>query len=129
MDREEEVFVDAVEEVTPRRSGRKRRSTAGSVSTPAVSKKARASKAMPTERSPKKSAQAAGTGTGTGTGTDPQGRPPGTEAAAEQAAKPPDQFMDQMQAMLKGMEGRLSQATANLPVSYTHLTLPTTPYV
>ena len=115
MDREEEVFVDAVEEVTPRRSGRKRRSTAGSVSTPAVSKKARASKAMPTERSPKKSAQTAGTGTG----TDPQGRPPGTEAAAEQAAKPPDQFMDQMQAMLKGMEGRLSQATANLQSTVT----------
>ena len=117
MDREDEVFLDAVEEVTPRRSGRKRRSTAGSVSTPAVNKRARASKVMPTERSPKKATQA--TESGTGTGTDPQGRPQGTEGTAEQAAKPPDQFMDQMQAMLKGMEGRLSQATANLQTTVT----------
>ena len=52
MEREEEVFLEAEEEVTPRRSGRKRRSTAGS--TPlATTKKPRSTK-MPTERSPKK---------------------------------------------------------------------------
>ena len=52
MEREDEVFLDAEEEFTPRRSGRKRRSTAGnSPAAAAVTKKPRAGK-MPTERSP-----------------------------------------------------------------------------
>ena len=48
---EDEVFVDAEEEVIPRKTGRKRRSTAGSVSV--VGKKSRQTGRMPLERSPK----------------------------------------------------------------------------
>ena len=47
MEREEEIFVDAVEEVTPRRSNRKRRSTAGSsLSTSSKKSRSVAGKAM-----------------------------------------------------------------------------------
>lgn len=67
MEKEEEVFVDAKEEVTPRRSGRKKRSTAGSASA-ASCKKSRptTSWAMPTKRSPGTAPNGAATKKGVG---------------------------------------------------------------
>ena len=53
MEKEDEVFLDAEEDFAPRRSGRKRRSTAGS--TPSFNKKAK----MPTRHSPRTENQAA----------------------------------------------------------------------
>ena len=117
---EEEVFLDAEEEITPRRSNRKRRSTAGNGSA-TCTKKSRPAKTMPTERSPKKEA--------------PQPAPPGGEN---------DEFWKKMGGMFGGLESRLTKETAavreelgkaigdlgaRVAVSYTHLTLPTTPYV
>ena len=49
--KEDDVFVDAEEDFTPRRSNRKRRSTAGNSSQAGSSKKLKAG-TMPTERSP-----------------------------------------------------------------------------
>ena len=91
MEREEEVFVDAEEEVTPRRSGRKRRSTAGSA-LPASSKKSRAAttKTMPTERSPKKAAD---------------GRPKQPPDASDD----PDGYWKRMGSMLNGLESRMKR--------------------
>ena len=57
MDREEEVFIDAEEEITPRRTGRKRRSTAGSSVPPGAGKKPKTK--MPLGHSPKKGAAGA----------------------------------------------------------------------
>ena len=51
---EEEVFVDAEEEITPRRSGWKRRSTAGNSPVTNLTKRSRQAKKMPLERSPGK---------------------------------------------------------------------------
>ena len=56
---EEEVFVDAEEDFTPRRSGRKRRSTAGSSPVTNLTKRSRQAKKMPVERSPGKESREA----------------------------------------------------------------------
>ena len=165
MEKEEEVFLDAEEEVTPRCSGRKRRSTAGSA-TPAVGKKPKTK--MTTRHSPKGDQPGAGV-------TAPQGR-----QVNPKVGMPMDQeaFWAKMGGMLGGLETRMKLETdqvkeqlgvavntlgdlgtrvekaekrldglaeeVNLlvdrrlaslppgnsaPVSYTHLTLPTTPYV
>ena len=89
---EEEVFVDAEEEVTPRRTGRKRRSTAGSVSASVVGKKSRQAGKMPLERSPKVSSP----------------KPPvpkGTDL---------DAFWGKMGGMLGGLESRLKLETEDV---------------
>ena len=84
---EEEVFVDAEEEVTPRRTGRKRRSTAGSVS--AVGKRSRQTGRMPLERSPKVASP----------------KPPAPQGADQ------DAFWGKMGGMLGGLESRLKHET------------------
>ena len=97
MERDDEVFMDAEEDFTPRRSGRKRRSTAGSVSV-ASSKKSRpaTSTAMPTARSP-----------GTAAGQKNNGRPgPPPGASAD-----PDAFWAKMGGMLGGLEMRMKLET------------------
>ena len=104
MEREDEVFVDAEEEVNHRRSGRKRRSTAGSV-TPAAGKKPK--NKMTTRHSPK---------------TDP---PPGPRraAAAASPAQPAgagsatglDQDQDALWAkMFGGLESRMKAETDHM---------------
>ena len=60
---------------------------------------------MPTERSPEKG--------------PPRGAADQTRPRSDKPPAQTDQFMTQMQAMLAGMEGRLSQATANLQTSVT----------
>ena len=93
MDKDE-VFLDAQEEVTPRRTTRKRRSTAGSTTS---CKKPRPGKKMPVERSP-----------GGRRGNDcpplPQGAPAPQDAD-------PDAFWAKMGGMLGGMEARMKKET------------------
>ena len=105
---ENEVFVDAEEEVTPRRSGRKRRSTAGSSST---IKKLKAG-SMPTQRSPKRgpnmeapAAQMAG--------VNPAAQPD----AGQQSGNLVEQMQAMMGTMLGGMEGRLNKASTEIRTS------------
>ena len=105
MEREDEVFVDAEEEITPRRSGRKRRSTAGSV--PAASKKSRSApiRTMPTERSP------GGSATGQSqrkAQPDTRHRPP------PEADTDPDAFWNRMSGLLGGLESRMKHETDQL---------------
>ena len=100
MDEEEEVFVDAEEEeVTPRRSARKRRSTAGSCST-AGTKKQRTLRKMPVGRSPSKDQAASPAGD--------KPHPPPT------ATTDPEAFWRKLGGMLGGMEARLKQETATV---------------
>ena len=108
-EKNDEVFVDAEEEITPRRTGRKRRSTAGA---PAVPKKSRSGKNMALGRSPDRAQPRADATSAT------PAAPPAAAAAAA-AAVPPDQIVVQMQALLSGMEGRLNKATVDLQQSVT----------
>ena len=94
---EEEVFVDAEEEVTPRRSSRKRRSTAGSCCS---TKRPKQGRAMPVERSPGKTPKSVGPGT-TGRPRSPVGPPPPND----------DAFWTKMGGMLGGLESRMKQET------------------
>ena len=114
MEKEDEVFVDAEEDLTPRRSNRKRRSTAGSVPA-ATCKKLRqaANRAMPVERSP---------GTGQ-TGPKPGAKSPGTarrrgsmagETEAVQGLDTGGDFWKKMGAMLQGVEGRMKEETGRV---------------
>ena len=100
MDKDEEVFLDAEEEVTPRRSGRKRRSTAGS--TPNQVKRHKSK--MPTRHSPKgAAANAAGTSVST-----PGGQPPvepGKQVVDDQ------DFWKKMGGMFAGLETRMKRET------------------
>ena len=89
MEKDDEVFLDAEEEVNPRRSGRKRRSTAGSCTTaPCVGKKQKTT--MPTRHSPKRTG-----------GAGPQ--PP---TGADQ-----DAFWVKMGGMFEGLETRMKRET------------------
>ena len=91
--REEDIFLDALgqeEEITPRRPGRKRRSTAGSGSQTS-SKKPKAAK-MPMARSPGKG----------GKGAQPDG-------STDQ-----DAFWKRMEAMLGGVESRMKEETTGM---------------
>ena len=100
MDKDEEVFLDAEEDVTPRRSGRKRRSTAGST-TPAAVKKPKTK--MTTRHSPK--GDHAGTA---GPAQGPSGKQtnPRVGVGMDQ-----DAFWTKMGGMLGGLEMRLKQET------------------
>ena len=106
MEREEEVFLDAEEEVTPRRPGRKRRSTAGSISTATATKKSRPARKMPVERSP---------GTGRNAGNTPQQKTasPGKQGAQVPPGNP-DAFWARMGGLLDGLEGRLKSETTDV---------------
>ena len=85
MEKEDEVFLDAEEDFAPRRSGRKRRSTAGS--TPSFNKKAK----MPTRHSPRTENQAA--------------------AATKGGTIIDQEFWAKMGGMLGGLETRMKQET------------------
>ena len=105
MEREDEVFLDAEEEFAPRRSGRKRRSTAGASPVTSSVKKPRQAKKMPVERSP-----------GRDPGRDPKQRDHGRASAV--SPRPPegavaggDDFWDKMGGMLGGMEARMKRET------------------
>ena len=96
MERDDEVFLDAEEEeVTQRRSGRKRRSTAGSSLEPAAAKKPK----MPTRHSPRGNA----------------GSPKPVATASQQFKAPAgsdqDAFWVKMGGMLGGLEARMKQET------------------
>ena len=97
--KEDDVFVDAEEEVTPRRSGRKRRSTAGNSTPNLASKKPKQSK-MPTERSP-----------GARKGQDTTGNKPGKQAAPPGVQDDQDAFWARMGGLLGEMETRLKRET------------------
>ena len=103
MEKEDEVFLDAQEEVTPRRSGRKRRSTTGSSSIAPVAVKKSKTK-MPTQRSPKRDGPSQGSSAS---------RPP--QASEERIQAPPgsdqDAFWTKMSGLLGGMEARIKQET------------------
>lgn len=103
---EEEVFVDAEEEVTPRRSNRKRRSTAGSTITPVTVKKPKTK--MTTRHSPK-NGQDQGRSENTGH------RPAKTAGAASSMGVPTgadqDAFWSKMGGMLGGLEMRMKMET------------------
>ena len=104
--KDDNVFLDAKEEITPRRSGRKRRSTAGSTLTPAEPKKARPTKRMPTHRSP-------GRPVGNNPKADRRQTAPSPPAPAG-AADDPDAFWARMGGLLSGMETRLKQETTDV---------------
>ena len=94
MERDEEIFVDAEEEVTPRRTGRKRRSTAGSSVPPTVVKKPKTK--MPTRHSPRREAGASAKDN------------PGAGAQMLPSQGPDqDAFWAKMGGMLGGMEARM----------------------
>ena len=97
---EEEVFLDAKEEVTPRRSGRKRRSTAGNTTPATTCKRAKSSK-MPTERSPGQKAKSSAS-----TKLPANDRPPGPCPQADM-----DAFWSKMSGMLGGLESRMKNET------------------
>ena len=94
---EDEVFVDAEEEITPRRSGRKRRSTAGD--TVAAVKKPKTK--MATRHSPKAPRPQGGV-------TNPT---PGVSRAPLGPDADADAFWKKMGGMLNGMETRLLRET------------------
>ena len=96
---EEEVFVNAEEEVTPRRTGRKRRSTAGSASTSSVVKKPKTR--MPTRHSPKRDSPSVSTA--------PPASRPAAAAAAAAAGPDKDDFWIKMGGMFSGLESRMKQ--------------------
>ena len=97
MDKDEEVFLDAEEEVTPCRSGRKRRSTAGSV-TPTVVKRPKTKDKMPTKHSPKNAPQ---------TQAQPvAGRQPDPKVGVG-VGMDHDAFWSKMGGMLGGLEARM----------------------
>ena len=117
MERDDEVFLDAEEEFTPRRSGRKRRSTAGN--SPAVAtatKKPRASK-MPTERSPGKAPEKGQSGRRGSTGVNqPAGLAAGLVSSAGSTDLPDlgqdkDAFWRKMGGMFSGLEARIKHET------------------
>ena len=87
--RDDDVFVDAEEEITPRRSSRKRRSTAGGSIT--SNKKLKPGRGMPVERSPGKKP------------ADPAKGPP-VEITGGQ-----EDFWAKMGGMLGDLESRLSK--------------------
>ena len=95
----EDVFLDAEEEITPRRrSGRKRRRTAGSSLPPTDAKKARPTKKMPTQRRPNRADD---------------------QRQAGPAPVPPDNgdqeaFWARMRGILGEMETRLKQDTTEV---------------
>ena len=96
---DDEVFLDAEEEIAPRRSGRKRRSTAGNTPS-ATGKKPRPAKKMPVERSPGKDNRRSSQ------------RPP--TKGAEAAVGPdemPDAFWSKLGGMLGGLKDRLRTDT------------------
>ena len=102
-DKDEDVFVDAVnnteEDETPRRTSRKRRSTAGSVSS---TKKAKAAK-MPLLKSPTMDAANPGSKAKKVSAASPAARP--TQAAAAGSG---DDFWVKMNSMLGGTEARMT---------------------
>ena len=97
MDRDDEVFLDAEEEVTPCRSGRKRRSTAGSIPTPATVKKPKTK--MTTKHSPKVGAKPPPVATSA----------PAVPPVAACTVPPEDQdaFWTRLGGMLSGLESRM----------------------
>ena len=103
MDKDEEVFLDAEEEITPRRTGRKRRSTAGST-TPAAVKRPKTKDKMPTKHSPK---------SGTSRQVDPKAAGAGVAGVSGGAGVGFDQdaFWNKMGGMLGGLESRMKMET------------------
>ena len=103
-EREEEVFVDAEEEVTPRRTTRKRRSTAGSVPA-ASSKKLRPTitRAMPTERSP---GSTRGSRRASTAGVEVEAQPRPIDTGGD--------FWKKMGALLQGVESRMKEETGRV---------------
>ena len=99
--KEDDVFLDAEEEITPRRTSRKRRSTAGNSQPPSGTKKARQVKKMPTQRSPNKPEA--------GGDHRPAGQPPAPREAGDAEA-----FWGKMTGMLGGLETRLKQETTDV---------------
>ena len=116
MENIEEVFLDAEEDLTPRRSTRKRRSTAGSCSTV---KKLKAG--MPTERSPGQQPRK-----GNGTSSSSQAGA-AAEAVPGKTNHPPGgdgqdllaKMQQMMGGMLGGLESRLSKANDELQATVT----------
>ena len=105
-DKEEDVFVDAKanteDEITPRRSNRKRRSTAGSTpQPPTVSKKAKSAN-MPLLKSP------AAADTPAAAGGARSKKAPATVQAGTVPASNQDDFWVRMNAMLGGTEARMT---------------------
>ena len=101
----EEVFLDAEEDITPRRSGRKRRSTAGS-STPAVIKrpKTKEREKMPTRHSPKADGKA--------NAGQPQAQASsGTGGRVGPGDMDQDDFWAKMGGMFGGLETRMKRET------------------
>ena len=102
--RADDVFLDAQEEITPRRSGRKRRSTAGSTGQ-CTNKKSRSGKNMPLQRSPGKNGGPAGA---------TREGPTATEGDQEAAPGDSKAFWTKMGGMLGGLGGRLRQETQDV---------------
>ena len=100
---EEEVFLDAKEEVTPRRSNRKRRSTAGSCTTPGTGKRPK----MPTRHSPKSGAVGGGAAAGTAAGKPEKP----TTAPGPDVTGTGDEFWTKMGGMLGALEARMKHET------------------
>ena len=94
--KEDEVFLDTEEEVTPRRSGRKRRSIAGNTPQPASSKKLKSTKKMPVGRSPDGAKKTPGS-------LDPDPKQSGVQGD--------EAFWNKMGGLLGGMEKRLKDET------------------
>ena len=102
--KDDDVFVDAEEDFTPRRSSRKRRSTAGA-SVSSSCKKLKPGKKMPTERSPGKAPLSRKPAT-----TDSSSSP----KAPPEASTSPDAFWTKMGGMLGSMESRLLRETESV---------------
>ena len=102
-DKDNEVFLDAEEEITPRRTGRKRRSTAGnSVGTSGL-KKPRPAKKMPVERSPSKRSQ-------------PLSPDEGGQAPVPDLSGDTDAFWKKLGGMLGSMESRITKENESVKV-------------
>ena len=102
--KEDEVFLDAEEEFTTRRSNRKRRSTAGNATPSSTSKKLKPGKKMPVGRSPEGSGGAAGARKE----ASPRGGQPNVPGGDQ------DEFWAKMGGILGGMESRLKQETTGV---------------
>ena len=100
---DEEVFLDAEEDITPRRTGRKRRSTAGS--TTAVKKP---KTKMTTKHSPKAASTVPASA-----GASRAHRSAGSPAGADKSGPPADHeaFWTKMGGMLRGLETRMKRET------------------
>ena len=96
----DKVFVDAEEEVTPRGSSRKRRSTAGNSTS--TSKNLKHGKKMPIERSPDGAAGKKGPSS------------PHRDKGHTPLGDDPDAFWSKMGGMLGGLEDRLKRETTDV---------------